>query len=427
MRAALWFLGLFAVAAAGALFASRNEGTVMLFLPPYRISLSLNLLLLLLLLLFALLYGALRALSVLFEMPREARRWRAAQRERGATLALLDALIHQRAGRYVRARKAAEAALARQGALTDSSAAPAHATALRVLAHSVAADSAHALQAHEQRDAHLAQALAAVEGSPSALAQEVRDGLQLHAARWALDDHDANAALALLQALPQGTARRTLALRTRLQAARLAGHARDALETARGLLKHGAFAPAAGHALVRGLARDWIASATDAPTLQRIWQSLSPDERATPELATLAADRLAASGGDLALARDWLLPAWERMAERPERFSPPERLRLVQALEANLRHSAARPNASWLARIEAAQQAHPRDALLHYLAGMACLHRQLWGRAQHLLQQAVQGLDDAVLRRETWRALARLAEQRGDSTAAALAWRQAAQ
>ena len=70
---------------------------------------------------------------------------------------------------------------------------------------------------------------------------------------------------------------------------------------------------------------------------------------------------------------------------------------------------------------------HPHDATLQYLAGMACLQRGLWGRAQLLLAQAARTLDDAGLRRNAWRAQARLAEERGDEDAAARAWRQAAQ
>ena len=46
MRAALWFLVLFGVAVASALFAGSNQGTVTLFWPPHRIDLSLNLVLL---------------------------------------------------------------------------------------------------------------------------------------------------------------------------------------------------------------------------------------------------------------------------------------------------------------------------------------------------------------------------------------------
>jgi HemY protein len=57
---------------------------------------------------------------------------------------------------------------------------------------------------------------------------------------------------------------------------------------------------------------------------------------------------------------------------------------------------------------------------------MACMKRQLWGKAQQLLTQAALGLQDAKLHRNAWRALAELAEQREDGQAAAVAWKRAA-
>ena len=83
-------------------------------------------------------------------------------------------------------------------------------------------------------------------------------------------------------------------------------------------------------------------------------------------------------------------------------------------------------DSGWLARIESAAQANPRDTRLQYLAGMACLQRQLWGKARQLLTQSTQQLEDAGLRRNAWLRLAELAEQRGDMAAATAAWKQAA-
>ncbi len=97
-------------------------------------------------------------------------------------------------------------------------------------------------------------------------------------------------------------------------------------------------------------------------------------------------------------------------------------LKLVRVLESNLDAL----DAAWLARIESAQQANPRDARLQYLSGMACLRRQLWGKAQQLFTQAAQQLDEGPLRCRAWRHLAELAEQRGDTEAAATAWKHAA-
>jgi HemY protein len=102
MRAALWFVGLFCLAVAGALFAGNNQGSVMLFWPPYRLDLSLNMVVLLLLAAFFILYGALRGFSALVTLPLQAKRWRLQQRERNMHQALLESLTHLHAGRFLR-------------------------------------------------------------------------------------------------------------------------------------------------------------------------------------------------------------------------------------------------------------------------------------------------------------------------------------
>ena len=114
------------------------------------------------------------------------------------------------------------------------------------------------------------------------------------------------------------------------------------------------------------------------------------------------------------------------MLALPESFSDAHRARLARVLEAGMLTTGEASDPDWLARLEAAAQANPRDATLQYLAGMACLHRGLWGRAQMLLAQATHLLGDDRLRRHAWRALAELAEQRGDTVAAAEAWKRAA-
>ncbi len=76
MRATLWFLGLFALAVALALFAGSNQGVVSLFWKQHRIDLSLNLALLALCSLFALLYASLRGLATLGQLPKQARQGR---------------------------------------------------------------------------------------------------------------------------------------------------------------------------------------------------------------------------------------------------------------------------------------------------------------------------------------------------------------
>ncbi|TFZ04032.1 heme biosynthesis protein HemY [Ramlibacter humi] len=415
MRAALWLLALFGIAAAVALFAGNNQGTVTVFWPPYRVDLSLNLVLLLLLGAFLFLHAALRALAALFDLPRQALRWRVQQRERGMHASLLDAASHLLAGRFIRARKSAESALAQEASLSAGGAAPANGSQLRTIAHLLAAESAQALQDRPAREEHLRQAL---EQTGARDAQETHEGALLRAARWSLDDREPHAAIGWLRELPTGAGRRTLALRMKLKAARLARHTGEALETARLLAKHRAFSSSAAESLVRGLATDLLNTAHEPAQLQRAWLSLEPQERAMPELAVHAATRLVMLGGDAGLAREWLLPVWERLPQ----LSDSLKVKLVAALEQGLDSL----DGVWLAHIEGAQRANPRDATLQYLAGMACMKRQLWGKAQQLLRQASLGLQDARLHRDACRALAVLAEERGDAEAAASAWKEAA-
>ena len=419
MRAALWFLAIFAAAVGVALFASQPDGTVTLFWPPHRVDISLNLVLLLLLGAFVLLHFALRAVTALLELPARAKAWRATQRERAMHAELNEAMAHQLAGRFSRARKLAETSA--QHAANLGSAVP-QSSQVKVMAHLLAAEAAQSLQDPTVRDAQV-QAALGVDLPKSAA--HIYEGVHLRAARWALDDRDPAAALSRLASLPQGTQRRTLALRLKLRAARQAHRNVDALDTARLLAKHGAFTPAAAQSMVRSLATHTLTDAHDAQQLMRAWDSLTAAERVQPEVATHAALRLVnvsantpEASAQQERARQWLQTAWDSYPS----LGDSAQSRLVQALEATFETI----DTTWLGKIEAAQRQLPRDGRLQYLAGMACMKRELWGKAQQLLTVATEDLKDEPLKRSAWRALALLAENRGDAAAATKAWRSAA-
>ena len=427
MRAALWLIGLFALAVAGAWMADHNEGVVALFVYPYRIDLSLNLFALLLVVLLAVLLLAQQAVSAMLSLPREARRWRLQQKERAAHAALLNAYTEFMAGRYLRARKSAELVLSRENALRDAAEHPlAHAVALRAVAHVVAAEAAHALQDKEMRDQHLQQAEQEAAQASGSEKQALSEGLSLRAARWRLDDRDALGSLEQLAQLPGAVARRTVAMRIQLRAARLAGQTARALDTALLLAKHRAFSPLAAQSLVRSLVMELIARTHDERALDKLWQGLPMVQRQQTEIAAQAATRWLELGGEPAQARGWLLPVWDRLLATSTGRTILDMHRLVQVLEQTLKDVPSADARQWLARIEAAQQSRPSDAHLQYLAGMVCLRHQLWGKAQTLLAQSVKGLPDAGLQRRAWSALAELAEQRQDEAAALQAWKQAA-
>lgn len=428
MRAALWLIALFAIAVAVALFAGNNQAVLTLFWPPHRVDLSLNLALLLVAAIFVVLHLALRALAAAFSLPTQARRWRAQQKERAMQAALMDALAHLLAGRFIRASRAAQSALAQERSLAqlaaelghDSGYSPQRGLQLRALAHWVVAESAQALQDRPLRDEHLRLAL---EQPAQRLGVETREGIELRAARWALEDREPMQALERLARLPVGVARRTLALRLRLKAARLARQTPQALETARLLAKHRAFSPQAAQSIVRGLAIEWLLAALDVRQLQQTWLNLEDEERAMPDVAVQAASRLMSLGGEAQQARQWLAGIWNQMVAPDASLDEALQVRLVVTLEGGL----STLDAEWLSRMEAALTSRPRDANLQYLAGMACMNRQLWGKAQMLLSQAVLHLQDPGLKRRAWQALAQLAEQRGDATAAQHALRQLTQ
>lgn len=423
MRAALWFLALFGIAVAGALLVGNNQGTVSVFWFPYRIDVSLNLILLVLVLLFVVLHLALRALAALFAMPDQARRWRLQRRERALHVALLDSLSHLVAGRFIRARKAAELVLSQEASLTRGGEPLSYAGRLRTLSHLLAAESAHALQDKAAREMHFRQAL---DQASKRDTQETREGVQLRAARWAFDDRDAQEAMQWLDQLPLGASRRTLALRLRLKVTRLARQTLAALETARLLAKHRAFSETAAQSIVRGLALELIRSAYDPAQLHGAWSRLEATERLMPDVAMEAAQRMLTLGGDVAASREWLLPVWDHMIQQRQNWTEELRIKLIRTLEGGFAQAAGAPDAAWLTRIETAQMSNPRDPNLQYLAGVTCMHLELWGKAQQLLKQCLPMLRDADLKRNAWRALAELAEQRDDAKAALEAYRNAA-
>ena len=423
MRAALWLIALFAIAAVSALFAGNNHGTVTLYWPPYRIDLSLNLVLLVLVLSFITLHVALRALSALLRIPQRARDWRLNQRERAMYASLMDAWFHLVSGRFVRARKAAELVAWLEDSVQRSGEHLPHAGRLRAMAHLVAAESAHAVQDRTRRESHYEQALAQTTKRD---AQDAREGVLMRAARWAFDDRDATAAMQWLDQLPQGAARRTVALRLRFKVARQSRNSRLALETVRQLTKHRSFSEAAGRSIARGLAIEMIRTAYDQVQIQSVWDSLTQEEQKRPDVAMEAAERLIEVGEDQTLALRWVLPVWDTLVQTTESLTPSQKVRLVRLLEAVFSSTQGAPDATWLARVETAQMGKPNDAVLQYLAGCVCMRLQLWGKAQQLLKQSLMRLQDRELQRDAWRALAELAEQRNDLQAASEAYKEAA-
>ena len=140
-----------------ALLVGGNQALFTLFWPPYRFDMSFNFVLFCLVAGFVLAYLALRAIAMLRDLPRQASvgassRWSA----RRSPVCWMR-LSLQLAGRFVRAQSAALGALEQLEAL-PSVPLPRR-EQMQALAHLLVAESAHALQKNEERDAHLKQAM----------------------------------------------------------------------------------------------------------------------------------------------------------------------------------------------------------------------------------------------------------------------------
>jgi HemY protein len=417
MRGIVWLVLLFTMAVVAATWLGSNDGLVSVYWGGWRADVSLNLALLLLLGFCAVVTLAWQAASSLLTLPQRAGRWRAERKERLAQQALREALAELWGGRWGRAHKAALRALHIQQD-TPEMARDAEFQALALL---LGAASLHRLQDRTGRDALLARVLAAptgaLAGAPAAPAR-AEDGARLLALEWALDDRDASRAADLAEALPMGLARRTQALRLKLQANRLVGQPLAALQTAHLLAHHGAFTPAAAQGLLRALAGEAFEQAHDASQLRRLWDSLDASDRQDALVQARAAQRAAQLGAH-ELGRGWLRPGWTRLSE----VSPEARQALALALIPNL--EGLPPD--WLPVLDAAQARCGHDNAVLAAVGSAYAERQLWGKARQALAPAAAAPElPSAVRRRLWLRLADLARQDSDEGAQHRFERQAA-
>ena len=405
MRNVVWILLLAGVAVVAAAALGTNDGLVTFYWRGWRADVSLNLFLGLLIGTCFVFVTAIQTARSLIGLPQRAREWRVARRDRNAQASLRDALAQYFGGRYSRAQKSAERALTIQSDTPEL----AQDNEFTVLSHLLAAGSAHRLQDRAGRDQQLKRALDLSRRSASARSAE--EGARLLAAEWAIDDRDAPRAMELLGELPQGVARRTHALRLRLQATRLGRQPQEALKTARLLAKHQGFSKVAALGLLRSLAFESLETVHDADQLRRVWLQFEGVDRRDAFVAARAAERAVALGA-FDDARAWLRPFWDRLPE----LAADERVAVAVALASAVNGI----GPEWLPRLEATAQAFPREGAVALAAGSVLAERQLWGKARSLMEQAAADVSlGAAPRRAALCALAALAQRDGDDARAA--------
>ncbi|MGO4303073.1 heme biosynthesis protein HemY [Cupriavidus sp. RAF12] len=377
MRLLFWVAVLFGGAVGLALFTQFNHSNVVLFYPPYRVEMSLNLALALLLLAFFVVWTILTTFRHLSEMPRRAAAYRERSRMSKAQAALRESIENLFAGRFARAERAAR----------EAQAWPEQAQTAAL----VGARAAHRMQESERRDAWMAQ-----------VTDPDREQARLVSmAELLVDARDAEGALETIAQLQEKGGRQIHVQRIALRAHQHLKNWNEVLRLARSLEKRNALHPVLALRLKQMAVEAMLEERRhDAEGLYHFWRSLSADERHAVRIAEPAARYFSVLGRqnearrivEEALKVNWDSRLVQRYADCAE---PGKALPQIQQAE------------KWLTE-------HPADADLYYTLGVLCLGEQLWGKAQSNFERALRYADPDAQRRLRVRAhlaLARLFEE----------------
>jgi HemY protein len=393
MRLLLWLVALMAAAIGIAVTARFNPGNVVLFYPPHRLDMSLNLFVVLLGVLFLVAYVLLRTLRSTMRMPQRVAAYRQRKRERDGNKGLRDALKALFEGRFGHAEKAAM----RAAELPENAG----------LAALIGARAAHRMREPSRRDAWLA-GIAHDNALKTARLMTVTELL--------VDEHQPEAALEAVAELNASGQRHIHALQWSMKANQQARNWPEVLRLVRILDKRRALHPALS-ARLRELAYESLLGEPghDAESIRRVWAGVPAPDRLVPYIAARAAGAFNARGlHDQArtIAEDALRANWDE--------------RVVRAYR-----EAAGPagSAALLAQIEhceAWRKERPLDAELALTLGSLCLKQKLWGKAQRYLEQALSDATEAAMVREAHLKLAQMHEELGQEQEAARHYRQCA-
>jgi HemY protein len=376
-----------------AVTARFNPGNVVLFYPPHRIDMSLNLFVVLLALLFLTLYGLARAIVSTLRMPQRVAAYRQRKREREGNKGMRDALKALFEGRFGHAEKAAM----RAAELPENAG----------LAALIGARAAHRMREPARRDAWLAGV---------AHDNTLKTARLMTVIELLVDDHQPEAALAAVDELNASGQRHIHALQWSMKANQQARNWPEVLRLVRILDKRKALHPALA-ARLRELAYEALLSeeGRDPEAIRRVWAGVPAGDRTKPYIAARAAAAFNASGlQDEArvIAEEALKAGWDERVVRAYRDAAgpggsPTLLAQIEHCEAWLRE-------------------RPNDPELALTLGSLCLRQKLWGKAQRYLEQALSDATQSHMVRDIHLKLAQLHEALGQEESAANHYRQSA-
>ncbi|GLS04864.1 heme biosynthesis protein HemY [Chitiniphilus shinanonensis] len=358
MKALGWIIGLFALAVGLTLFARLNTGYALLFVPPWRIEVSLNAFVIALLLLVLVLFGALRLVVELGGLPERVRTYRADRRRRASVELEREARIAFFEGRYQRAERLAADAF-------TASADPASYAVNGLLA----ARAAHAMRDFAKRDHYFERLRGKLGPRHLALAMTMAE-LYLDERRY----DDADRALGEAREL---SPKLTAALKLELRLRQREGNPEAVIRLVDQLAKSEAIdAQQARRLRIQAQLEAFSLKPRTLKELKDWWSKLSDHERAAPPLVLAVADAFRAHGApelareaiEEALASNW-------SGELAERYG-------TLGLEGEAATSQLQQAEAWL-------KSHPHDHLLLLTLGRLCCARGLWGKAQTYLEASL--------------------------------------
>ena len=349
MRWLIWIFLLGGMATGLTLLARVNTGYVLVALPGQRIELSLNFALVLLVLGFMLFYLLVRLLATTLELPARVARFRAARRRESGHNALVEALQEFFAGRFARAEKTVNRAVAR-GDPAD-------------LGAVIAAHAAHELRAPERRDRYLDQ-INIDPKKPDAASVVSK-------AQMLLDERQPEEALTTLAMLPK---KHTAALRLELRARQRIGQWDQVPALIDLLEKRGVFSAEQADAERRHAWQQLMERQNDADALAEAWKHVPDRFRRDTTVAGAAAAAFHALGQSKeaqAVIERSLDKEWDSgLAGQYGDCGAGDTLRQIERAERWLRD-------------------HPEDGALLLALGRLCAQQQLWGKAQSYLEASL--------------------------------------
>ena len=378
MRFFLIGVVVFAGAVGLALALSADPGNVVVFYPPYRIDLSLNLFLLIELGLFVVAYALIRIARKTVQMPQRVAAYRQRQSERRASRALRSALQAHFEGRYGHAERDAEEAQE----LPETAG----------LAALVAARSAHRMREFGRRDEWLRRAESDATLRAAKLMTE---------AECLVDAREGGRALAVVDQLHAAGARHIQSLRLALKAHQYAGDWDAVLRLLRTLDKRDALHPVAARQIKTLAYRALFASrGDDTQALLALWQTVPNADKRVADVALVAARAFnAARLGyqarvviENALTLEWNAHLAEEYARSGDDVVAA--LFVGRSADGAAAHDDARPQ---IERAERWTGEHPAEPSALYVLGALCAREQLWGKAQTALRSALDLSPDARL------------------------------